>query len=192
MCTDRDTLQNYIHQVKNIDQSIKAPRSLERGTDRRAVAAVGETTATERGDSTTTTDALGERERRGDRDDRDGRSVSVVASREMSTRETEETMTTTCGRDAREDSARDDGEATRGRPRLAIEKMVLENFKSYAGAQHVGPFHKVRRDAFDARRESMSVIRRDDERGERLTATRAHAATTTIVFFVGCRTERKR
>jgi len=28
--------------------------------------------------------------------------------------------------------------------------MVLENFKSYAGAQHVGPFHKV------------SVIRRDD------------------------------
>ena len=49
-------------------------------------------------------------------------------------------MTTTCARDAREDSARDDGEATRGRPRLAIEKMVLENFKSYAGAQHVGPF----------------------------------------------------
>ena len=66
-------------------------------------------------------------------------------------------MTTTCGRDAREDSARDDGEATRGRPRLAIEKMVLENFKSYAGAQHVGPFHKVRRDAFDARRESMRI-----------------------------------
>ena len=77
------------------------------------------------------------------------------------------------GRDAREDSARDDGEATRGRPRLAIEKMVLENFKSYAGAQHVGPFHKVRRDAFDARCESMRVTRRDDERGERLTATRA-------------------
>ena len=93
-------------------------------------------------------DRLGERERRDDCDDRDGRSVSVVASREMSTRE-EETMTT-FGRDAREDSARDDGEATRGRPRLAIEKMVLENFKSYAGAQHVGPFHKVRRDAFDA------------------------------------------
>ena len=98
--------------------------------------------------------------------------MSVVASREMSTREKEETMTTTCARDAREDSARDDGEATRGRPRLAIEKMVLENFKSYAGAQHVGPFHKVRRDAFDARCESMRVTRRD-ERGERLTATRA-------------------
>ena len=49
---------------------------------------------------------------------------------------------------------------------------MLENFKSYAGAQHVGPFHKVRRDAFDARCESMRVTRRD-ERGERLTATRA-------------------
>lgn len=31
----------------------------------------------------------------------------------------------------------------RNKPRLAIKKMVLENFKSYAGAQHVGPFHKV-------------------------------------------------
>lgn len=29
--------------------------------------------------------------------------------------------------------------------RLMIREMVLENFKSYAGAQHVGPFHKVRR-----------------------------------------------
>tara|TARA_B100001540_G_scaffold85272_2_gene76853 strand:- start:3194 stop:3526 length:333 start_codon:yes stop_codon:yes gene_type:complete len=110
----------------------------------------------------------------------------------MSTREKEETMATTRARDAREDSARDDGEATRGRPRLAIEKMVLENFKSYAGAQHVGPFHKVRRDAFDARCESMRGARRDDERGERLTATRARATTTTIVFFVGRGTERKR
>ena len=27
--------------------------------------------------------------------------------------------------------------------RLVISQMVLENFKSYAGAQHVGPFHKV-------------------------------------------------
>ncbi|KAL3161292.1 hypothetical protein ABBQ38_009648 [Trebouxia sp. C0009 RCD-2024] len=26
--------------------------------------------------------------------------------------------------------------------RLVISKMVLEDFKSYAGAQHVGPFHK--------------------------------------------------
>jgi len=29
------------------------------------------------------------------------------------------------------------------KPRLVIKSMVLENFKSYAGAQHVGPFHKV-------------------------------------------------
>ena len=118
--------------------------------------------------------------------------MSVVASREMSTREKEETMTTTCARDAREDSARDDGEATRGRPRVASEKMGLETLMSYAGAQHVGPFHKVRRDAFDARCESMRGARRDDERGERLTATRARATTTTIVFFVGRGTERKR
>lgn len=27
--------------------------------------------------------------------------------------------------------------------RLIIKEMVLENFKSYAGAQSVGPFHKV-------------------------------------------------
>ena len=41
--------------------------------------------------------------------------------------------------------ARGDGaEGTNApKPRLAIKKMVLENFKSYAGAQHVGPFHKV-------------------------------------------------
>ena len=28
--------------------------------------------------------------------------------------------------------------------RLMIREMVLENFKSYAGVQRVGPFHKVR------------------------------------------------
>ena len=28
--------------------------------------------------------------------------------------------------------------------RLIITDMVLENFKSYAGKQRVGPFHKVR------------------------------------------------
>lgn len=32
----------------------------------------------------------------------------------------------------------------RGKPRLFIKKMVLENFKSYAGKQYIGPFHKVR------------------------------------------------
>lgn len=30
-----------------------------------------------------------------------------------------------------------------GSSRLVIREMVLENFKSYAGAQRVGPFHKV-------------------------------------------------
>lgn len=30
------------------------------------------------------------------------------------------------------------------KPRLVIKEMVLDNFKSYAGAQRVGPFHKVR------------------------------------------------
>lgn len=29
------------------------------------------------------------------------------------------------------------------RPRLVITEMVLENFKSYAGEQRIGPFHKV-------------------------------------------------
>lgn len=28
--------------------------------------------------------------------------------------------------------------------RLMIREMVLENFKSYAGKQQVGPFHKVK------------------------------------------------
>ena len=30
-----------------------------------------------------------------------------------------------------------------GRPRLMIHQMVLINFKSYAGNQVIGPFHKV-------------------------------------------------
>lgn len=29
-------------------------------------------------------------------------------------------------------------------PRLAMKKMVLNDFKSYAGRQVIGPFHKVR------------------------------------------------
>jgi len=28
-------------------------------------------------------------------------------------------------------------------PRLIISTMTLENFKSYAGVQSIGPFHKV-------------------------------------------------
>ena len=34
--------------------------------------------------------------------------------------------------------------AQAGVPRLMIQKMVLENFKSYAGVIEIGPFHKVR------------------------------------------------
>lgn len=40
-----------------------------------------------------------------------------------------------------------DSETFRGRsgkPRLFIKEMVMRNFKSYAGEQRVGPFHKVR------------------------------------------------
>ena len=37
-----------------------------------------------------------------------------------------------------------DGAPAAPRQRLVIREMVLENFKSYAGAQRVGPFHKVR------------------------------------------------
>ena len=38
-----------------------------------------------------------------------------------------------------------DSSAGRSRgPRLFIKEMVLRNFKSYAGEQRVGPFHKVR------------------------------------------------
>lgn len=33
--------------------------------------------------------------------------------------------------------------ARAGVPRLMIKEMVLQNFKSYAGEQRVGPFHKV-------------------------------------------------
>lgn len=36
------------------------------------------------------------------------------------------------------------GPAPSAAPRLVITQMVLENFKSYAGAQVVGPFHKAR------------------------------------------------
>ena len=34
--------------------------------------------------------------------------------------------------------------ATVGLKRIIIQDMVLENFKSYAGIQRIGPFHKVR------------------------------------------------
>jgi structural maintenance of chromosome 4 len=35
-------------------------------------------------------------------------------------------------------------EPSGSKPRLVIHKMVLVNFKSYAGRQEIGPFHKVR------------------------------------------------
>lgn len=35
------------------------------------------------------------------------------------------------------------GKATEGLRRIIIQDMVLENFKSYAGIQRIGPFHKV-------------------------------------------------
>ena len=33
--------------------------------------------------------------------------------------------------------------STHNEPRLMITKIVCENFKSYAGSQELGPFHKV-------------------------------------------------
>lgn len=46
--------------------------------------------------------------------------------------------------------------------RLVIKDMVLENFKSYAGAQRVGPFHKVRG---WAREGAVARVRQVVERG---------------------------
>ena len=37
-------------------------------------------------------------------------------------------------------------EPTGPKSRLTIHKMALVNFKSYAGRQEIGPFHKVRSD----------------------------------------------
>lgn len=44
--------------------------------------------------------------------------------------------------DADAEVAVDDAEH-KGKPRLMIKKMVLENFKSYQGTRVIGPFHKV-------------------------------------------------
>lgn len=46
-----------------------------------------------------------------------------------------------------DESMADGSESARGAsrsPRLFIREMVMRNFKSYAGEQRVGPFHKVR------------------------------------------------
>lgn len=37
-----------------------------------------------------------------------------------------------------------------GTPRLYIKELVMRNFKSYAGEQRVGPFHKVRGFSFSS------------------------------------------
>jgi structural maintenance of chromosome 4 len=42
--------------------------------------------------------------------------------------------------------------ATPSRQRLVIQEMVLTNFKSYAGEQRIGPFHKARMQRAFARR----------------------------------------
>eukprot|EP00897_Mesotaenium_endlicherianum_P001579 jgi/Mesen1/1449/ME000132S00395 len=41
-----------------------------------------------------------------------------------------------------QDQANQEVPREKGRKRLIIKEMVMENFKSYAGAQRVGPFHK--------------------------------------------------
>ena len=46
--------------------------------------------------------------------------------------------------------------------RLIITEMVLENFKSYAGEQRVGPFHKVRASSMDGNSEVV-LCRRQTE-----------------------------
>lgn len=43
--------------------------------------------------------------------------------------------------------------------RLVIKEMVLENFKSYAGEQRVGPFHKVpKHPPFPLRRDQPTAL----------------------------------
>jgi hypothetical protein len=43
--------------------------------------------------------------------------------------------------------------------RLIITEMVLENFKSYAGVQRVGPFHKVRVGPFQQNKMPSLTVR---------------------------------
>lgn len=50
--------------------------------------------------------------------------------------------------------------ARKRKPRLFIKEMVLRNFKSYAGEQRIGPFHKVifHFDLFCIRAEDPSYV----------------------------------
>jgi hypothetical protein len=68
------------------------------------------------------------------------------------------------------------------KPRLVITDMVLENFKSYAGAQRVGPFHKVR-----PRRAAPPDAPKPAAR-----AAAAHAAAPPAVLLLGRRPQRLR
>lgn len=46
--------------------------------------------------------------------------------------------------DFRGESESEPNQKKSGTPRLYIKELVMRNFKSYAGEQRVGPFHKVR------------------------------------------------
>lgn len=50
-------------------------------------------------------------------------------------------------------------ERTGKRPRLFIKEMVMRNFKSYAGEQRVGPFHKVSTSTFSFCRDEKENLR---------------------------------
>lgn len=45
--------------------------------------------------------------------------------------------------DTAEDAGIGSAEQAATKTRLVIQKMVLENFKSYANAIEIGPFHRV-------------------------------------------------
>ena len=64
-------------------------------------------------------------------------------------------------------------------PRLIISEMVLENFKSYAGEQRVGPFHKVCVLAFFLSN-AHRLLRREKKRFHKL--ARANATSNARAF----------
>jgi len=64
--------------------------------------------------------------------------------------------------------------------RLVIKEMVLENFKSYAGAQRIGPFHKVRT-ADLVSRSLASGYRSGHHRGCRRSPRRCRTLTPTRI-----------
>ena len=75
-----------------------------------------------------------------------------------------------------------DGAASAGAPRtrLIITHMTLENFKSYAGVQQIGPFHKV-----SARRVPAAAPRlRETPRS--LSCRGAYCSTRALAFGSCC------